>query len=98
MQCTYKRNSEKRWRNCRCRARHEVLHILSVSVVLVTQQAKRMRSIIVSSVACSAVSYFLFPRHFIKGMIFRQKLLNIKCVCFCLKHFSLCEEFSELLS
>jgi hypothetical protein len=35
-----------------------VLHILSVSVALVTQHAKRMRRIILSSVACPALPYF----------------------------------------
>ena len=79
MQCTYKRNTEERSDNCRCRVRQEVLHIMSVSLVLVTQHAKRMRSIILSSVACSAISYSP-PRYFIKGMISGQKLLNIKCV------------------
>jgi hypothetical protein len=38
--------------------KQEVLHILSVSVALVIQHAKRMRRIILSSVACLAVSYF----------------------------------------
>jgi hypothetical protein len=45
-QCTYKRNTVERSRNCRCRVRQEVLHTLIVSVVLVTWHAKRMRIII----------------------------------------------------
>ena len=51
-----------------------------VSVALVTQDAKRMHHIILSSVACPALPYFFFPHYLIKGLIFVNTLLNIKCV------------------
>jgi hypothetical protein len=43
-----------------------------VSVALVIQHAKRMRRIILSSVACLAVPYF-FPHYLINGTIFGTK-------------------------
>jgi hypothetical protein len=60
--------------------KQKVLHILSVSVALVIQHAKRMRPILLSSVACLAVPYF--PHYLISGTIFgKRELLNRKCVC-----------------
>jgi hypothetical protein len=56
-----------------------VLYILSVSVVLVMQHAKRLCRIVLSSVTCLAVLYFSTLSH--KRCDFRKKkLFNIKCV------------------
>jgi hypothetical protein len=49
-----------------------------VSAALVIWHAKRMRRIIVSSVACLTLPYFSESSH--KRHDFRKKLLNIKCV------------------
>ena len=45
-------------------------------VALVTQHAKGMCRIILSSAACLAVPYFFH----MSGMIYGEKLLNTKCV------------------
>jgi hypothetical protein len=51
-----------------------VLHIRSVTVALVIQHAKRMRRIIVSSVACLSVCrYNIFLHYLINGMISEKK-------------------------
>ena len=58
-----------------------------VSVTLVIQHAKRMRRIILLSVACLAVLNFFTLSH--KRHDFLKKLLNIKCVFwFCLQLLS----------
>jgi hypothetical protein len=55
-----------------------VLPILRVSVASVIQYAKRMRRIILSSVACSTLPYFSTLSH--KRHDLKKKLLNLKCV------------------
>ena len=51
------------------------------------QHAKRMRRVILSSVACPALPYF--SACLVNGTIFREKILNIKCVfLFSLHHLS----------
>ena len=79
-QCTYKRNIEARSRNRCCHGKViSVTYFECVSAALVIQQVKRVRRIILSSVACLAVP--LFPHYLINGTIFgRKKLLNMKCV------------------
>jgi hypothetical protein len=73
----YKRNTEARSRNHCCRGRAiSITHY--VSVALVIQHAKRMRRIILSSVASLALPYFSTLSH--KRYDFRKKLLSIKCV------------------
>jgi hypothetical protein len=63
-QCTYKRNIEARSRNHFCRGREiSITYYKSVSVALVIQHAKRMRRIILSSVACPAVQHFFALSH-----------------------------------
>jgi len=49
-----------------------------VFVAVVIQHAKRMRRVILSSVACPALPYFPTLSH--KGYDFRENLLNTKCV------------------
>ena len=45
-----------------------IIYSECVSVALVMQHAKRMRSAVLSSVACAAIKY-LFPRYLINGTI-----------------------------
>jgi hypothetical protein len=71
--------------------KHYVLHILSVSVATVIQHAKRMRRIILSSVACPALPYFSTLSH--KRHDSREKkVLNIICVFWFFLQL-LCETF-----
>jgi hypothetical protein len=59
----------------------DLLNFPSVSVALVIQRAERMRRIILSSVACLALPYFITPsrnRHYFRG----GKKFNLKCVLF----------------
>jgi hypothetical protein len=64
MQCTYKRVIKARSRNSYCRGRAiSVTYSECVSVTLVIQHAKRMRRIILPSVACLAVPYFSALSH-----------------------------------
>ena len=86
----HKGNIEVRFlQNC-CRGKSiSVNYSKCVSVALVTQHTKRMRS---SILACPAVQYFSQLSQ--NGAIFGEELLNIKhsfrfSLQICLKHFSL---------
>ena len=88
MYCTYKCNVESLSRNHCSRGKAiSVTYSECVSVALFIQHSKRMRRIILSSVAYLA--YCIFPHYLINGTIFVKE-----CVCFnfvynfCLKRFS----------
>jgi len=63
---------------------------------------KRMRRIMVSSVACPVLRNFSTLSHVLRDFLGGKKLLNTKCFFsdflynFCPKRFSLQEEFSEI--
>jgi len=78
--CTYTSNTEVLSRNHSCCEKGKgMAHSGCVSVALAIQHLMRMRSIILSSVACPALSYYSTLSH--KRQDFRGKnLLNIKCV------------------
>jgi hypothetical protein len=64
MQTTYKRNIEARSHNNFCSEKAiSITYSECVSVALVTQHAKRMRRIILSSVTCLALPYFSILSH-----------------------------------
>jgi hypothetical protein len=72
---------------------------VSVCVALVIQHAKCMHPIILSSVGCPALPYYSTLSH--KWHYLWKELLNIKYVIsyylqFCLKHFSIYTELSEI--
>jgi hypothetical protein len=74
-----KSNIEARSRNHCCRGKAiSITYSEWVSVALVIQHAKRMRRIILSSVACPALQNFSTLSH--KRHDFRKKLLNTTCV------------------
>jgi hypothetical protein len=73
-----------------------------VSVASVMQHAKRMRRVILKSVACPVVTSFTLSH---KQKDYRGKKCTEYKVCvliffykFCLKHFSIQKQFSEVLS
>jgi hypothetical protein len=75
-----------------------------VSVALVIQHAQRMRRIVLSPVACPALPQYFSTlsdkRHDFqeKKNGFEHKMCFDFLYKFCLKHFSLYEEFSDILS
>jgi hypothetical protein len=74
-------NIEPRSRDHCCRGKAvSVIYSECVSVVLVTQHAKCMRRIILSSVPCFRL-HPIFPHYLRNGTIFGQKLIEHKtCV------------------
>ena len=75
--------------------------VLYVSVALFNQHEERMHRIILSSMTCTAVphySLYLVNRHDFIKKVTENKMCFVFLYNFCLKHFSLSEEFSEMLS
>jgi hypothetical protein len=72
-----------------------------VSEALVTQLAKRMRRIVLSSVACQDVPYFSILSYKCCNIFGRKLLSNMFCdflYNFCPKYFQFCQELSEMWS
>jgi hypothetical protein len=81
MQCTHKRHIEARSRNNLCRGNAIIVtRYECVSVALVTQHAKRMRRIVLPSVARLAVPYFPTLSH--KRHDFGEKVIENKYFIF----------------
>ena len=103
-QCTYKCNTEARWKIHCCRRKAIIIaYSECVSVALVIQHEKHMRRIILSYVACLILPYCSTLSH--KRQDFQKKLLNVKCMLwfplkrlFFLKQFSFSEELILVLS
>jgi hypothetical protein len=63
-QCTYKCNVEARWPNNCCRGKAvSITYSECVSEALVTQHAKRMHRVILSSVPCLSLPHFSTLSH-----------------------------------
>jgi hypothetical protein len=77
-QCMYNVTQTLSPNHCCSGKARSITYSECVSVALVIQHAKRMRHIILSSVARIALPYFSTLSH--KRYDFRKKLLNIKCV------------------
>ena len=76
---------------CRVKEKISITYHDCVFAAVVIQHVMRMRHIVLSCVACSAVCYFSTSSY--KGSDFRKKWLSIYCVFgfpynFYMKHFS----------
>jgi len=84
---THKRNIKARSRNHYCREKTiRITYSQCVSVTLVIKHAKRMRLIILSSVACLALPYFATLSH--KEHDCRKRVTGYKICVFCLEILS----------
>jgi len=94
MRSAYKRNVKARWRKLYCREiAISITYSECVFVALGIQHAKRMRRIILSSVACLPLLYFatLPPKRYDfreKKVIEHKTCLLILSTIFYMKHFS----------